>query len=376
MKAKPVPAFEMSQGHANQARRLALFDRSERLGGLGTWEWDAQAGTLLWSDNVFRIYGLLPGSVVPSAEFVLSLVHPQDAERVEAGLAHLTLGGELASLDYRVIWPNGEVRYLEATFVSTDTEGAGPLVLIGSVQDVTSRYLVDSKLKAHAAVSHAVSQWDEFESGAKGLLAALAGALDLVLGALWVPDGAALTRRTSWHSPSTALSKVDKVTKDWRPGTRSPILGRAWKSRQPVVSSRPWDGSPPERAAAIRAAGLQAVIALPAVTVGDTKAVLEFLSCDPIEPNDQLLGMLTGIGHEVGYFLARRHGDLAKRVLTPRQLQVLQLAAREYSAADIAKELFLSPATIKRHFGRAYAQLGVTDRAGAIAKAMREGLID
>jgi two-component system nitrate/nitrite response regulator NarL len=53
----------------------------------------------------------------------------------------------------------------------------------------------------------------------------------------------------------------------------------------------------------------------------------------------------------------------------------LQRAALGHPAAQIALELSLSPATVKRHFERAYAALGVRDRASAVGEAMRRGLI-
>jgi two-component system, NarL family, nitrate/nitrite response regulator NarL len=56
-------------------------------------------------------------------------------------------------------------------------------------------------------------------------------------------------------------------------------------------------------------------------------------------------------------------------------VQVLQLAARALTAAAIAQEMQISPATVKRHFEDAYARLGVSDRAAAVAQAMRQGLI-
>jgi len=62
--------------------------------------------------------------------------------------------------------------------------------------------------------------------------------------------------------------------------------------------------------------------------------------------------------------------------LTARELEVLQLAAEGRSGPRMAEELALSPATVKKHFERAYAKLGVRDRAAAVAKAMRLGLID
>ena len=67
--------------------------------------------------------------------------------------------------------------------------------------------------------------------------------------------------------------------------------------------------------------------------------------------------------------------DSVPPILTEREIEVLQLAARNHSSESIAEELHLRPATIKRHFERAYDRLGVSDRAAAVAEAMRRGLI-
>lgn len=64
------------------------------------------------------------------------------------------------------------------------------------------------------------------------------------------------------------------------------------------------------------------------------------------------------------------------RALTPRELDLLQLAARGRGGPQIAYELVLSPATVKTHFENIYAKLGTRDRVEAVAKAMRLGLID
>jgi DNA-binding CsgD family transcriptional regulator len=61
--------------------------------------------------------------------------------------------------------------------------------------------------------------------------------------------------------------------------------------------------------------------------------------------------------------------------LTPREVQVLMLASEGHSAAMIANELMLSPATVRTHFENIYAKLGVRERAAAVALALRMGLI-
>jgi DNA-binding CsgD family transcriptional regulator len=61
--------------------------------------------------------------------------------------------------------------------------------------------------------------------------------------------------------------------------------------------------------------------------------------------------------------------------LTPREREVLELAAEGFSGPQIAEQLVLSPRTVKRHFDNLYARLGVGDRAAAVARGLRHGLI-
>lgn len=62
--------------------------------------------------------------------------------------------------------------------------------------------------------------------------------------------------------------------------------------------------------------------------------------------------------------------------LTPREIEVLALAAEGLSGPDLAETLVLSPATVNTHFKNIHAKLRVRTRASAVAKAMRLGVID
>ncbi len=61
--------------------------------------------------------------------------------------------------------------------------------------------------------------------------------------------------------------------------------------------------------------------------------------------------------------------------LTARELEILRLTAEGRSAPDIAEALGLSTATVKTHLQHTYAKLGVSERAAAVATAMRRGLL-
>ena len=62
--------------------------------------------------------------------------------------------------------------------------------------------------------------------------------------------------------------------------------------------------------------------------------------------------------------------------LSPREQEVLQLAARGHSTREIAEMLSLGHATVKTHFEHAYDKLGTRDRVSAVAECLRRGLID
>src|ERR1700754_744273 len=91
--------------------RLAL-ESAERLGQTASWEWDLEADVLLWSDNMFRLLGLEPGTIDPTPEYVIEQTHPDDRPRVEAEIEAARLQGIPPDVTYRVVLPDGTVRVL------------------------------------------------------------------------------------------------------------------------------------------------------------------------------------------------------------------------------------------------------------------------
>jgi DNA-binding NarL/FixJ family response regulator len=68
-------------------------------------------------------------------------------------------------------------------------------------------------------------------------------------------------------------------------------------------------------------------------------------------------------------------GGPAQPLLTPREQEVLELAARAMTNAQIGATLFLAPGTVKRHLTSAYRKLGAVSRIDAINRAAAAGLI-
>jgi two-component system nitrate/nitrite response regulator NarL len=76
----------------------------------------------------------------------------------------------------------------------------------------------------------------------------------------------------------------------------------------------------------------------------------------------------------VGEMRARSQPE--RPVLSERETDVLALIAMGLSAPEIADRLMISPATVKTHVRNLFEKLGVTDRAAAVAEAMRRGLLE
>ncbi|WP_042434028.1 response regulator [Streptacidiphilus anmyonensis] len=82
-------------------------------------------------------------------------------------------------------------------------------------------------------------------------------------------------------------------------------------------------------------------------------------------------GLATGLAAEI-----RLRHETDEPVLSERERQVLELFAAGKSVPEAAAELFLSPSTVKSHVQHLYAKLGVSDRAAAVAEALRRGLLE
>jgi two-component system nitrate/nitrite response regulator NarL len=79
-----------------------------------------------------------------------------------------------------------------------------------------------------------------------------------------------------------------------------------------------------------------------------------------------------GLAHEI----QERERTGGRPQLTEREQQVLNLVAEGHSAPEIGRQIHLSTTTVKSHLHSLYEKLGVSDRAAAVAEAMRRGLLE
>jgi DNA-binding CsgD family transcriptional regulator len=355
-------------------RHEALLEAAERIGQFGSWQWIPTEGDLVWSDNHYRIFGLEPGEISPCPEYIYERAHPDDRAHLVQRVAELGGSGLFRTFDYRIVREDG-VRHLRATLAVAEWREDQPHRLIGTVQDLTERRRTEREIEAHLAVTDVLTGWGSLETGAGLLLARLGGAMDCGAGTFWILRGDALEPHELWHDSLVEVPEFEAITEATRLPIGVALAGRAWETQQPAGVVWPGEGHASEREAAAVREGLCCSVAIPAIHREQVLAVVELSSREEVELTERLLRTLTAIGHELGQFLGRRRGELEGPVLTPRELQVLQLAAAGLSAKASAEQLFVSPATVRTHLEHIYTKLGVFDKASAVAEAMRSGLI-
>ncbi|HYR63638.1 MAG TPA: PAS domain S-box protein [Actinomycetota bacterium] len=120
---------------AERERQLA---EAESLAHVGAWHQDPFSGAVDWSDELFRIFGLAPGSVPVEDGTYLGFVHPDDRERVREALHRAVRTGEPYLVEHRAVRADGSMAWIRAQGHLVPGE-TGPGKLFGAAQDITQR---------------------------------------------------------------------------------------------------------------------------------------------------------------------------------------------------------------------------------------------
>jgi len=125
-------------------RQLA---EAQRLARIGNWEWDIRTNTVVWSDELYRVFGLEPQEFGATYEAFLERLHPDDRQEV-MGIIERALERRGPFTHYhRVILPDGSVRILHNRGEVSVGEDGRPVRMFGTEQDVTERRQAEEQLE-------------------------------------------------------------------------------------------------------------------------------------------------------------------------------------------------------------------------------------
>ncbi len=127
------------------SRRLELAVRSAQL---GIWDWDIVNDRLLWDDRMYELYGIQAVDFPGTAEVWQAYLHVDDLPAYQAALEHTLACGQDLQIEFRVVWPDGTVHWLESHALLQRDHQGHPLRMIGVNLDITDRKLAEAALQA------------------------------------------------------------------------------------------------------------------------------------------------------------------------------------------------------------------------------------
>ncbi|XVS63627.1 sensor domain-containing protein [Actinosynnema sp. CA-299493] len=132
----------------DEQRRLRTV---QRVAQIGSWEYDPATGVTVWSESHYEMMGVRPGEVVPGAQAVLDVVHPDDYEMVASYWANRALDGSPIDIVYRITLPDGEQRWIRGVAEAKLRSDGRTQFITGYIRDITDQWRSDRALETERA---------------------------------------------------------------------------------------------------------------------------------------------------------------------------------------------------------------------------------
>jgi PAS domain S-box-containing protein len=125
----------------------ARLEEAQRIAHVGHWDWNLETGSLAWSDETYRIYGMAPQERPIDIAMLREMIHPEDRESMFRKAEESLLSGVPADAEHRIVRPNGEVRTVHSRADARRDASGRPYEMFGTVQDVTEGKRAEQALR-------------------------------------------------------------------------------------------------------------------------------------------------------------------------------------------------------------------------------------
>ena len=132
---------------------LNFLEATERLeiatkgAKIGIWDYDILQNKLVWDDNMYRLYNIDKKDFNGEYEAWQSGLHPDDKEPGALEIEKAITGEKEFDTEFRVIWPNGEIRHIRALAVTQRDSDGKAIKMTGTNWDITDRIEAEKKLQ-------------------------------------------------------------------------------------------------------------------------------------------------------------------------------------------------------------------------------------
>jgi PAS domain S-box-containing protein len=146
-----VTIRDITERRQAEAQVNALNNRlslATQAGGIGVWEWNLLTNTLVWDERMYALYKVSPSASMHEYSQWRQHVHPDDLERVDAEVQAALTGQKAFTTEFRIIWPDGQVRTIRADGVISEDDAENPVYMTGINWDITESKQKEAAINA------------------------------------------------------------------------------------------------------------------------------------------------------------------------------------------------------------------------------------
>jgi PAS domain S-box-containing protein len=144
-----IAAIAICRHHSQAALQEseAKLKEAQRIANIGYWERDLTADRITWSEGASRIFGLPPQNYTLHEAQLQKMIHPADRQLRNQALADALHGGPLYDVEFRIVRPGGEIRFVHVRDEIEYDALHKPIRMFGTAQDITERKLAEESLR-------------------------------------------------------------------------------------------------------------------------------------------------------------------------------------------------------------------------------------
>jgi PAS domain S-box-containing protein len=150
--------------HKSQERLTLAVESAQ----IGVWDWDIDRKALVWDDRMCAIYGIEPDTFDGTYKAWRRRIYPDDWPQLDVAARQALKGEKPFDIEHRVIWPNGEIRYVRVFASVTHDKDGNPARMTGINMDITDsknaeKAILESErlqgvLEMAGAICHEINQ--------------------------------------------------------------------------------------------------------------------------------------------------------------------------------------------------------------------------
>ena len=135
---------QVEESLKDQEERLALATVNN---GVGIWDWNIKTQEMIWDDSMYALYHIRREDFSGTEEAWRASLHPDDLARGDQEVEDALSGKKPFETEFRVIWPNGEIRYIKAIAKVFRDDQGNPIRMLGINMDISDRKNAETELR-------------------------------------------------------------------------------------------------------------------------------------------------------------------------------------------------------------------------------------